>query len=74
MDLRDILTDEQQEKIMKDYNGIEIPKKQKAENIVITVSIKYEGKHGTEEVYIQNCTLDEWCGMEDNLRTLEIEY
>jgi len=59
---------------MEDYNGIEIPSKVKAENIVITVAIKYEGKYGQEEHQIQNCTLEEWCGMDDTLRTLEIEY
>ena len=60
---------------MEDYNGIKIPKKQKAENIAITISIKYEGKYGTEEeMMITDCTLEEWFGMDDTLRGFEIEY
>ena len=44
---------------IKDYNGIVLNDKPvKAENIIVTVSIKYEGKYGEEEHQIDQDTLE----------------
>ena len=41
-----------------DYNGIILNDKPvKAENIIVTISIKYEGKNGEEEYQIDEDTL-----------------
>ena len=41
-----------------DYNGIILNDKPvKAENIIVTISIKYEGKYGEEEYQIDEDTL-----------------
>tara|TARA_Y100000310_G_scaffold165158_1_gene164918 strand:+ start:153 stop:362 length:210 start_codon:yes stop_codon:yes gene_type:complete len=60
---------------MKDYNGIEIPKKVKAEKVIITVNVLYNGKYGSEEPYeIENCNLEDWPGMDEAVSQFEIEY
>ena len=59
---------------MVDYNGIEIPTKVKASKIEVMVIQKYVGKYGNEEDHIlENCTLEEWCGIDDVVGNLEIE-
>jgi hypothetical protein len=60
---------------MKDYNGIEIPTKVKASKIEIRVIQRYVGKYGTEEDHVlESCNLEEFCGLDDVLRNLEVEY
>ena len=60
---------------MKDYNGIEIPKKVQATKVKIQISIEYIGKYGTpENIVVQEMNLDEFCSIEDALRNYEIEY
>ena len=60
---------------MKDYNGIKIPTKVKSSKIQIIVIQKYVGKYGTEEDhYLEDCSLDEFCGLDDVLRNLEVDY
>ena len=60
---------------IKDYNGIVLNDKPvKAENIIVTVSIKYEGKYGEEEWGFHECTMNNWFGMDDALTGIEIEY
>ena len=58
---------------MVDYNGIELPTKAKASDVKILVIQKYEGKFGEEEHVLENCTLEEWCGIDDVVGNLEIE-
>ena len=58
----------------KDYNGVEIPKKVSAENIKISISLYYDGKHGREEFCIDEVTLEDFCSVEDLLSWFEISY
>jgi len=58
-----------------DYNGIEIPTNVKSSKINIQVTVEYIGKYGTPEQHtIEDCNLDEWNGIDDALRTFEIDY
>ena len=61
-------------KPFKDHNGIEIPRKQKGSKVIVTISIKYEGKYGEEEWGFHECTMNNWFGMDDALTGIEIEY
>ena len=59
---------------MKDYNGIEIPKNVKAEKVIITINVLYDGKHGEESFEVESGNLEEFFGIEDALNYFEIEY
>ena len=61
--------------LIKDCNGVEIPREIKAKDVKISVSVNYEGKYGTEEHHLDEVTLDEFCSIEDLLRYFkEINY
>ena len=60
--------------IEQDYNGVEIPRKVKASDIEISVVLKYDGKHGKESHTLEDCTLEDWCGIDDVLLHHEVEY
>ena len=60
---------------MEDYNGIKIPKQVKAEDIMISVSIRYTGKYGTPELFqIEDCSLEDWISIDETLKNIGIEY